>query len=561
MVSSQPGGLSRSVTEVRGDNCLKTIDLTESDRSKGEITMMKQIKRALISVSDKRGVVELARELQSLGVEILSTGGTHKKLEEAGIKVIGVSEYTRFPEMMDGRVKTLHPKIHAGLLALRENKEHVKQMKERGFGYIDMVVVNLYPFRETIAKPGVTLEEAVEQIDIGGPTMLRSAAKNFRDVVVIVNPDRYTQLLDEIRKNGTVSDKTRYALAQEVFEHTASYDAAIASYLHAQSDDAPMFADRMILTLNKVQDLRYGENPHQKAAFYKEPGAREPSISTAELLSGKELSYNNIMDIDAALEIVKELDQPAAVVIKHTNPCGAGIGTTLCEAYGKAAAGDPVSAFGSILGLNRNADVATAELIASPDSFIEAIIAPGYDAQAINILKNRQKWGKNVRILKTGPLGKRSDGGYYFRRVVGGLLVQEFDRVLYEDGALKVVTKRAPTDKEKTDLLFAWVICKHVKSNAIVYAKDGMVVGVGAGQMSRVDSSMIGARKAGARAEGSVLASDAFFPFRDGVDAAAEAGVSAIIQPGGSLRDDDVIKAADEHGMAMLFTGMRHFKH
>ena len=522
---------------------------------------MRKIERALISVSDKTGIIELAKGLQSSGVEILSTGGTRKKMEEAGIKVVGVSEYTGFPEMMDGRVKTLHPKIHAGLLALRENKDHVKQMEERGFGYIDMVVVNLYPFRETIAKPDVKLEEAVEQIDIGGPTMLRSAAKNFRNVAVIVNPERYEQVLDEIRNDGTVSQETRYALAQEVFEHTAAYDAAIASYLHRQSADSPTFPARLIRAFDKVQDLRYGENPHQAAAFYKEPGVTEPSVSNAELLSGKALSYNNIMDIDAALEIVKEFDRPAAVIIKHTNPCGAGIGDSLREAYERAKEGDPVSAFGSIVGVNRKVDEATAASIASPDTFVEAIIAPDFEKAALEILKTRQKWGKSVRILKTGQLGGEPGDSFYFKRVVGGLLVQDFDRMQYEEEALKVVTQREPSNKEKTDLLFAWVICKHVKSNAIVYAKDGTVVGAGAGQMSRVDASMIAASKAGERAKGAVLASDAFFPFRDGVDAAADAGVTAIIQPGGSMRDDEVIKAADEHGMAMLFTGMRHFKH
>jgi len=520
---------------------------------------MRKIERALISVSDKTGIVELAKGLESAGVEILSTGGTRKKMEEAGIKVVGVSEYTGFPEMMDGRVKTLHPKIHAGLLALRESEDHVKQMEERGYGYIDMVVVNLYPFRETIAKPDVTLEEAVEQIDIGGPTMLRSAAKNFRNVAVMVNPDRYSQVLEEIRDNGTVSQETRYALAQEVFEHTSAYDAAIASYLHRQGADSQTFPQRLIRAFEKVQDLRYGENPHQQAAFYREPDVKEPSVSNAELLWGKALSYNNIMDIDAALEIVKDFEQPAAVIIKHTNPCGAGIGDSLDEAYRRAKEGDPVSAFGSIVGLNREVDEATAASIASPDTFVEAIIAPDFEEAALDILKTRQRWGKSVRILRTGELGGEPGDSFYFKRVVGGLLVQGFDRMQYEN--LKVVTQREPSEKENSDLLFAWVICKHVKSNAIVYAKDGTVVGVGAGQMSRVDASMIAARKAGERARGSVLASDAFFPFRDGVDAAAEAGVTAVIQPGGSMRDDEAISAANEHGMAMLFTGMRHFKH
>jgi phosphoribosylaminoimidazolecarboxamide formyltransferase/IMP cyclohydrolase len=525
--------------------------------------MPNKIQRALLSVSNKTGIVELAKCLHEMGVEILSTGGTQKALDEAGIPVRSVSDYTGFPEMMDGRVKTLHPKIHAGLLAIRDNLEHVQEVDRHGIELIDMVVVNLYPFRETISKEGIRLDDAVEQIDIGGPTMLRAASKNYKYVTVVVNPARYPQIIEELRKNGGwVSDALRFELACEVFEHTATYDRAIADYLaREQIGEKEKFPKTFNLAFRKAADLRYGENPHQTAAFYIDPAAKEPSVSTAKIVHGKTLSYNNILDLDAAIEIVKDFKEPAAVIIKHTNPCGAGVGKNIVEAYSRALQGDPVSAFGSIVGVNRRIDRKTAELMAQPKTFIEAIIAPSVDDDALEILKKSQWWGESLRVLVTGELTGRRDGLPNMRRVVGGLLMQDFDTATYDKSQFKVVTKRAPTEKEMQDLLFAWVICKHVKSNAIVYAKDLTVYGVGAGQMSRVDSSMIAAHKADGRARGGVCGSDAFFPFRDGVDTAAQAGITAIIEPGGSKKDDEVIAAANEHGMAMIFTGMRHFKH
>lgn len=526
--------------------------------------MSEKMQRALLSVSDKTGIVELARFLHETGVEILSTGGTQKVIAGAGVPVRSVSDYTGFPEMMDGRVKTLHPKIHAGLLALRDNTGHMREVDKHGIELIDMVVVNLYPFRETIRREGIKLEDAIEQIDIGGPTMLRSAAKNYRDVAVVVNPGRYPRIIEELKAgDGRVSDQLKFELACEVFEHTATYDRAIADYLAAV--DAPeaagKYPEALSLSLRKNADLRYGENPHQTAAFYVDPEAKEPSVSTAEMLHGKALSYNNILDLDAAIEIVKDFSGPAAVIIKHTNPCGAGIGKDITEAYSRALLGDPVSAFGSIVGANRHIDRKTAELIARPKTFVEAIIAPSFDREALEILSKSQWWGENLRVLATGELDGPHDGRANMRRVVGGMLLQDFDKATYDESGFKIVTKREPTEEEKRDLLFAWIICKHVKSNAIVYAKNGTVFGVGAGQMSRVDSSMIAAHKADGRAAAGVVASDAFFPFRDGVDAAAEAGIKAVIQPGGSKKDDEVVSAADEHGMAMIFTGMRHFKH
>ncbi|GAB4347107.1 MAG: bifunctional phosphoribosylaminoimidazolecarboxamide formyltransferase/IMP cyclohydrolase [Candidatus Abyssubacteria bacterium] len=525
--------------------------------------MSNKIQRALLSVSNKTGIVELAACLHEMGVEILSTGGTQKVLDEAGIPVRSVSDYTGFPEMMDGRVKTLHPKIHAGLLAIRDNLEHVQEVDRHGIELIDMVVVNLYPFRETISKKGIRLEDAVEQIDIGGPTMLRAAAKNYKYVTVVVNPTRYPQIMEELRANsGCVSDALRFELACEVFEHTATYDRAIADYLASElAGVKETYPKTFHLTLRKAADLRYGENPHQTAAFYIDPSAKEPSVSTAKMVHGKTLSYNNILDLDAAIEIVKDFKESAAVIIKHTNPCGAGVGKDIFEAYSRALQGDPVSAFGSIVGVNRRIDRKTAELMAQPKTFIEAIIAPSVDDEALEVLKKSQWWGESLRVLVTGELTGERDGLPNMRRVVGGMLMQDFDTATYDKAQFKVVTKRSPTEKEMQDLLFAWVICKHVKSNAIVYAKDLTVYGVGAGQMSRVDSSMIAAHKAEGRARGGVCGSDAFFPFRDGVDTAAEAGITAIIEPGGSKKDDEVIAAANEHGMAMIFTGMRHFKH
>ncbi|UCD56095.1 MAG: bifunctional phosphoribosylaminoimidazolecarboxamide formyltransferase/IMP cyclohydrolase, partial [Candidatus Hydrogenedentota bacterium] len=516
------------------------------------------------SVTDKTGVAEFARALaEEFGAQIISTGGTARAIAEAGVPVTPIDDVTKFPEMMDGRVKTLHPKIHAGLLAIRDNLEHMQEVDRHDIELIDMVVVNLYPFQETISKEGITLEDAVEQIDIGGPTMLRAAAKNYRDVVVVVNPARYSQIIEELRGgDGCLSGQRKFELACEVFEHTATYDRAIADYLSTVgADSAERYPERLNVVLRKEADLRYGENPHQTAAFYVDPRAREPSVSTAKMIHGKTLSYNNILDLDAAIEIVKDFSQPAAVIIKHTNPCGAGIGKGITDAYSRAVLGDPVSAFGSIVGANRHIDRATAELMARPKTFIEAIIAPSFDDEAIEILVGSQWWGENLRVLATGELGDSRDGYPNMRRVVGGMLLQDFDIATYDEAEFRVVTKREPTEKEIQDLLFAWVICKHVKSNAIVYAKDSTVFGVGAGQMSRVDSSMIAAHKADGRAKGGVIASDAFFPFRDGIDAAAQAGIRAAIQPGGSKKDDEVIAAANEHDMAMIFTGMRHFKH
>jgi phosphoribosylaminoimidazolecarboxamide formyltransferase/IMP cyclohydrolase len=521
-----------------------------------------KIQRALISVSNKTGVVELAKFLSKMGVEILSTGGTQRALDEAGVPVRSVSDYTGFPEMMDGRIKTLHPKIHAGLLALRDNLEHMQAVDRYGIELIDMVVVNLYPFQETVSKKGVKLEEAIEQIDIGGPTMLRAAAKNYRDVVVVVDPARYPQIIEEMKAgSGQVSEKLKFELACEVFEHTATYDRAIADYLASAGKKPEKYPPALILGFRKDADLRYGENPHQSAAFYVDPGAKEASVSTAKMLHGKTLSYNNILDLDAALEIVKDFQEPAAVIIKHTNPCGAGVGKDITEAYSRALLGDPVSAFGSIVAANRHIDKKMAELMAKPNTFVEAVISPSFDDDAVEILKTRQWWGESLRILASGDLTGARDDKPNMRRVVGGLLLQDFDRATYDESQFKYVTKRKPTEKEMQDLLFAWIICKHVKSNAIVYAKDFTVFGVGAGQMSRVDSSMIAAHKSAGRAKGGVLASDAFFPFRDGVDAAAEAGIRAIIQTGGSKKDAEVIAAADEHDIAMIITGMRHFKH
>jgi len=525
--------------------------------------MANRIQRALLSVSNKTGIVELARSLHAMGVEILSTGGTQRALDESGIPVRSVSDYTGFPEMMDGRVKTLHPKIHAGLLALRDNLEHMREVDRHGIELIDMIVVNLYPFQETISKGNVSLEDAIEQIDIGGPTMLRAAAKNYKDVIVVVNPSRYPQIIEELKAgDGNISENLKFELACEVFEHTATYDRAIADYLVSVKEGSEgKYPKTLTLVFRKEADLRYGENPHQTAAFYIDPRAKEPSVSTATMLHGKAISYNNLLDLDSAMEIVKDFSQPGAVIIKHTNPCGAGIGEDITEAYSRALVGDPVSAFGSVVGANRRIDRKTAELMAQPNTFIEAVIAPSFDDDALELLVRSQWWGENLRVLAAGELGEPRDSYPNMRRVTGGLLLQDFDTATYDKSRFKVVTKREPTDKEMSDLLFAWIICKHVKSNAIVYAKDSTVLGVGAGQMSRVDSSMIAARKSDGRAEGGVLASDAFFPFRDGIDAAAQAGIRAAIQPGGSKKDDEVVAAADEHDMAMIFTGMRHFKH
>jgi phosphoribosylaminoimidazolecarboxamide formyltransferase/IMP cyclohydrolase len=519
---------------------------------------MPRITRALISVSDKTGVVDFAGNLARHGIEILSTGGTARLLREAGLAVKDVSEFTGFPEMLDGRVKTLHPKVHGGLLGMRSNPEHVAKMKEHGIEPIDMVVVNLYPFEATVAKEGCLLEDAIENIDIGGPTMLRSAAKNYPDVTVIVDHADYAPVLEEMQKgDGQVSRETNFRLAVKVFQHTAAYDGAISNYLGtrlgAEVEDYP---DTFTLQVKKAQDLRYGENPQQSAAFYVEKEVTEPCVANSVQLQGKELSFNNIIDLDAAIETVKEFsDHPAAVIIKHTNPCGAALGQTPLEAYLRARECDPVSAFGGIVGFNRIVDGAAAKELSS--TFLEAVIAPGYTAEALEIFKSK----KNVRVMQTPEIAGYDRKGYDLKKVVGGLLVQGRDLGMVKALNCRLVTERRPSPSEYEALDFAWRICKHVKSNAIVFTTKDQTVGIGAGQMSRVDSSRIAVQKAQLPVKGSVLASDAFFPFRDGVDAAAEAGVTAIIQPGGSVRDEEVIQAANEHGLAMLFTGMRHFRH
>ncbi len=520
---------------------------------------MNTIQRVLISVTDKTGVVEFARGLADFGVEILSTGGTAAQLRAAGLAVRDVSDYTGFPEMMDGRLKTLHPKIHGGLLALRDNPAHLKAAEDHGIDLIDMVVINLYRFEDTVARPGCTLEEAVENIDIGGPTMLRAAAKNHRFVAVVTDPADYGRILAEMKQTGgKVSEATTFALAVKTFQLTARYDAAISNYLGRIDADGSLrpFPDTLTVQFAKAQDLRYGENPHQQAVFYREPATAVAAVANARQLQGKELSYNNIMDADAAWNMVADFDRPAAIIMKHANPCGAATAAeSPAEAYRKAMETDPVSAFGGIVAFNRPVDKATAEELAK--TFLEVILAPSFTDEARAILATK----KNVRVLEIPAADLKGPAGLDFRRVVGGLLVQDRDIAPFDIRRSKVVTKRAPTEDEYQALDFAWRVVKHVKSNAIVYATKDQLVGVGAGQMSRVDSVKIAKMKAILPTQGAVLASDAFFPFRDGVDMAAEAGITAIIQPGGSVRDEEAIQAADEHGIAMIFTGVRHFKH
>lgn len=511
-----------------------------------------KIKRALLSVSNKEGIVELARFLHEKGVELVSTGGTMKTIKDAGIPVTYVSDLTGFPEVMDGRVKTLNPFVHGGILAVRDNEDHAKQMAELGIKPIDMVVVNLYPFRETIAKPDVTEDEAIENIDIGGPAMIRAAAKNFKYVTVVVNPKSYTKIMDDLKIHEELSHKLRKELAAEAYRHTSEYDAAICAYLDRTLAPEKEYPREKAIFLEKVQDLRYGENPHQTAAFYRDKQA-EGGIASAKQLHGKELSFNNIVDIEAAYRIVSEFEQPAVAIIKHTNPCGTGIGETLEQAYNKAFEADPVSAFGGIIGLNSKVDEATAKAMSS--LFVEAIIAPEYDAAALNLLEAK----KNVRLLQL-PLLKL-EHAYDMKKVSGGMLIQTLDSAFAAKNDMKVVTKREPTLEEWQQLIFAMKVVKHVKSNAIVLAKDFRTTGVGAGQMNRVGSAEIAIKQSGELAKGSVLASDAFFPFNDTVEAAAQAGVTAIIQPGGSIRDDESIELADKYGIAMIFSGLRHFKH
>jgi phosphoribosylaminoimidazolecarboxamide formyltransferase/IMP cyclohydrolase len=521
---------------------------------------MRTIRRGLLSVGDKGGLVEFARVLATeFGVELISTGGTRKTLAGAGLNLADISKVTGFPEILDGRVKTLHPRIHAGILAVRDNAEHQATLDEQGIAPIDLVVCNLYPFEATVAKSSSTHEEIIENIDVGGPSMIRAAAKNYHDVAVVTDPAQYAGVINELRANkGSLSLETRERLAAEAFALTAAYDAAIAGYFGRHRGGWPA---RLTLSFQLKQPLRYGENPHQPAAFYVEGNARADSIARAEVLHGKELSYNNLLDLDSALGLVREFDEPAAVVIKHNNPCGAATAATLVEAFTRAYEGDPLSAFGGILAFNREIDAATARQITEPNRFIECIIAPGYAQTAFDVLTTRPSWKNSVRLLRTGPLAPGAAVSGDFRRVDGGLLLQARDAGGDDFVRAELKTKRPPTAQEMADLRFAWLVAKHVKSNAIVLAKDRMVVGVGAGQMSRVDSTQIAIRKAGDRARGSVLASDAFFPFRDNVDEAARAGVTAIVQPGGSKRDADSIAACDEHGIAMIFTGVRHFRH
>ena len=520
---------------------------------------MNKIQRALLSVSDKTGVLELAQKLNDLGVELLSTGGTAKLLQEAGLPVKEVSEHTGFPEMMAGRIKTLHPKIHGGLLGRRGTDEAI--MAEHNISPIDLVVVNLYPFEATIARDDCTLPMAIENIDIGGPTMLRAAAKNHAAVTVLIDPSDYDNVVSQIATNGGVDDATRFDLAVKTFEHTAHYDGMIANYLGKITDEAPVEFPRTFNSqFHKAQDMRYGENPHQNAAFYIEQQPESGTISAATQVQGKALSYNNIADTDAALECVKAFPEaPACVIVKHANPCGVATADDLLTAYDLAYQTDPTSAFGGIIAFNQTLDAATAQAIIDRQ-FVEVIIAPDISEEAKAVVSQKA----NVRLLDCGPFPTQQSPGLDYKRVTGGLLVQDRDTALVTDDELKVVTKKAPTEQQMADLRFAWRVAKFVKSNAIVYVNQQQTVGIGAGQMSRVVSSRIAGIKAddaGLTVPGAVMASDAFFPFRDGLDAAAEAGISAVIQPGGSMRDDEVIAAADEHGIAMVFTGMRHFRH
>ena len=518
------------------------------------------VKRALISVSDKTGIVEFAQKLNDLGVSIISTGGTFKVLKEAGIPVINISDVTGFPECLDGRVKTLHPNIHAGLLAMRSNPEHMKQVEELNVELIDMVVVNLYPFKQTIMKPDVTLADAIENIDIGGPTMLRAAAKNYQDVSVVIDPTDYEQVLSEIKETGAVSVKTNFYLAAKVFNHTAYYDTMIANYLRDKAG-LPKYPDTISMTFEKVQDMRYGENPHQSAAFYKEGGNSDGMLSGIEQLHGKELSFNNINDLHGALELLKEFDEePTVVACKHSNPCGVASGKDIHEAYVRAYNTDPVSIFGGILCANRKIDKATAEEISK--IFLEIVLAPDFDDDALEVLEQK----KNIRLLKLKDIMKKQpETAYDVKKVSGGILIQDIDSKLLDD-ELKVVTDRKPTEKEMEDLLFTWKVVKFTKSNGIAIGKDKQSVGIGPGQVNRIWATEQaidhGTKQLGADVvKGAVLASDAFFPFDDCVEAAHKAGITAIIQPGGSKRDQDSIDACNKYGIAMVFTGMRHFRH
>ena len=521
---------------------------------------MTKVQRAILSVTDKSGLLDFAKTLVSLGVEILSTGGTAKALADGGVKVVEIADYTGQPEILGGRVKTLHPKVHGGILARRDDPKHLEQMTAQKFGTIDLVCVNLYRFEETVAKPGVTLEDAIENIDIGGPAMIRSASKNWEHVAVVTSPAQYAEVAEALKKSGgEVPKDLRFRLAKEAFARTAAYDAAISAWL-ARQDGAETFPKTLAASWTKVEDLRYGENPHQKAAFYRDPSAKS-GIGVARQLSGKELSFNNILDCDAALELVREFtDAPAVAIIKHSNPCGCAMGASLEEAFGKAVQGDSVSAFGGIVACNRPVDMAAAKAMTAPNQFFEAVVAPSFAPDALKQLQTGAKWGKNVRLMETGDITK--SGGQVrvdIRPVTGGALLQTKDDTLMSPEVQYPAGK--PTDAQWADLEFAWTVCKHVKSNAIVFAKDRMIVGVGAGQMSRVDSARIACWKAGDRAKGAACASDAFFPFPDALELALQAGVTSVIQPGGSMRDEEVIAVAKKAGVPMVITGMRHFRH
>jgi len=516
------------------------------------------VRRALLSVSDKSNLAELARGLTAHGVELFSTGGTRSFLEKEGIPVRDVSQYTGFPEMMDGRLKTLHPKVHGGILCRHDHPEDVQALAEHGILTFELVVVNLYPFAATVAKPGVTEPEAIEQIDIGGPTMVRAAAKNFAFTTIATSPQQYPEILSQIRTEGATTLELRKRLAGEAFAHTARYDRAIADFFAGRTSEGP-FPGTVSLGYVRKEVLRYGENPHQAAALYVEAQSRPGNVVAAQQLHGKELSYNNLLDLENALGIVRSFTEPAAVVIKHNNPCGAAVDDVLSAALQKAMAGDPLSAFGSVLGLNRTVDAATAEVLCEPGLFVEAIVAPDFDAAAVELLTTRPKWKANVRLMKVGPIDTPERWAYRF--LEGGMLLQEADVLPDPEAQWQVVTQATPTEDQLRELRFAWTIVRHVKSNAICVSKNRMLLGTGAGQMSRVDSTEIAIRKAGDRIAGAVLASDAFFPFPDSIELAAAAGISALIQPGGSRADQDVIAACNRLGLSMVFTGRRHFKH
>ncbi len=517
------------------------------------------VRNALISVSDKLGLADLAAGLQRAGVTIYSTGGTRRHLEQSGVDVRDVAEYTGFPEMMDGRVKTLHPKIFGGILAIRDRDDHMDAVEDHGMVPFDLVVVNLYPFAATAARPGVTREQCVEQIDIGGPSLVRAAAKNHADVAVATSPEQYGEILAQLDSAGGTSMDLRSQLAGDAFDHTAAYDRAIADYMRGDSISGE-FPASMHLALRRKTHLRYGENPHQRAALYTDPSIRSANLVSARQLSGKELSYNNLLDLDAALDIVRGFSEPASSVMKHNNPCGAATDVKLSRACEKALAGDPLSAFGSVLGFNRTVDVETAELLCQPGLFIEAIVAPDFEAGAVGLLTTKPRWRENVRLMQVGLLDD-APSSIERRFISGGMLVQDADRMPSAPLQWKTATKTEVPRELWDDISFGWEMVRHVKSNAIVLAKDTSLIGVGAGQMSRVDSVEISIDKAGDRAAGSILASDAFFPFPDSIESAAEAGVVAIVQPGGSRRDDEVIEACDQHNLPMVMTGRRHFKH